>query len=102
MANLSNKEGAYTPAPWKAEAYNLRMGSLISYGDISKGQSVAIALAQKDALTGKANARLIAAAPELLEALKAIFEDNCFYHKDGDERAYLMAIRAIKKAEGTP
>lgn len=46
-----------------------------------------------------ANARLIAAAPELLEALKAIFEDNCFYHKTGDERAYRLATQAIAKAE---
>lgn len=36
---------------------------------------------------------------ELLEALKAIFADNCFYHKTGDERAYRLSMQAIAKAE---
>lgn len=37
---------------------------------------------------------------QLHEALKAIFDDNCFYHKSGDGRAFRLSMEAIKKAEG--
>lgn len=43
---------------------------------------------------GRADANLIAAAPELLEALKAVISEN---HVDG---AFDMARAAIAKAEG--
>ena len=45
-------------------------------------------------------AKLFAAAPELLSALKAIFDGNFFYHKVGDETVYQSALKAIAKAEG--
>ena len=49
-------------------------------------------------LVGEANARLIAAAPELLAACKAFAEA---YRTTGDMvRAYLLAQQAIAKAEG--
>jgi hypothetical protein len=49
----------------------------------------------------KANARLIAAAPDLLAALKAV---NSWYSSDGDAEELLQALglaeQAIAKAEG--
>lgn len=72
---MKNEAGAekvmeHTKGPWMAHEYNLRMGSLISFGDISKGENIAFSCAQRDPEEGKANARLIAAAPELLKALR--------------------------------
>ena len=44
-----------------------------------------------------ANARLIAAAPELLGALKGMVSS---YNSNGQRTAYLVACAAIAKAEG--
>jgi hypothetical protein len=63
----------HTRGPWKEHPYNSRMGSLISFGDLIRGETIGIAYAQKDVGQGKANARLIAAAPELIEALTEAF-----------------------------
>lgn len=102
---------AYTKGPWfvvKASDYGCGDGL-----DICAGKSWGTAFVA-DPLYGNAggkgfaaskeeaiaNAYLMAAAPELLEALKAIFEDNCFSPMAGDVRAYRLSLQAIAKAEG--
>lgn len=40
------------------------------------------------------------AAEEMYDALKAILEDNCFYRKAGDERAWRLLKEALAKADG--
>lgn len=64
-----------TPGPWKAHAYNSGMGTLVSWGDISKGQNIAIAFAQADHAQGASNGQFLAAArddvPYLLAELKS-------------------------------
>lgn len=103
----SGTMSAYTPGPWTPIPQN--NGSVIIAHEYETGQQmkpkglrlVCHAFAWGNSLKeDEANACLISAAPELLEALKAIFEDNCFYHKDGDERAYQLATEAMAKAEG--
>lgn len=53
---------------------------------------------------GKANARLIAAAPELLEALedclKFLEQENKRYYRDGEWSEVTKAKSAIAKAKG--
>lgn len=89
-------EQNWTKGPWKSHAYNQRMGSLISWGDISKGESIAIAVAQKDAKEGIANANLIAAAPEMYEALACLI-DVC----DGNYRELTDEMQLVlAKARG--
>lgn len=55
----------------------------------------------------EANSRLIAAAPELLEALKAVIKDVCVPQSDHpwaiqQREAHELARKAIAKAEGQP
>jgi len=56
----------------------------------------------------QSNARLIAAAPDMYEALKAVLDDVQFMIEDGyigdvmDDILYVHARAAIAKADGTP
>lgn len=54
----------------------------------------------KDHSEEEANARLIAAAPELLEALEAMREAAEMEDWDGRSSAYALAEKAIAKATG--
>ena len=87
----------YSPAPWR-EIIN-RDGTLnIATNRDSEGESYKIALVNN---YNRANARLIAAAPELYEALKAmLFKAE---HGNGLEAHYKVneaARAALAKAEG--
>jgi hypothetical protein len=68
-------EPKFNQNPWKAEAYNRQLGTLISYGDLSKGESIAIVMSTMDNVTAQANAALIAAAPEMYHVL--IYRLSC-------------------------
>ena len=86
----------HTKGPWRTEGWeNLVVNS-------ADGQTMTLAAGGKDASLDelKANARLIAAAPELLAALKAIADYVAVMHghRGGDILQY--AIAAINKAEG--
>lgn len=64
---------AHTPGPWHASAVSLVVGSLITAGDnlvSGVGHKIAAAIPQKDRSETEANARLMAAAPDLLRCLK--------------------------------
>ena len=79
----------HTKGPWKIDA---------SFGETEIVSDLAC-IAKITGLQIDANAQLIAAAPELLEALKLAFEmhkDNLSSH---DERLKVMA-NAISKASG--
>lgn len=77
----------HTPGPW-------RVGESCRVADIKAGYNALIARVEIESAgdRGDANARLIAAAPDLLEALKHALED-------GDDWRGL-AESAIRKAEG--
>lgn len=85
-----------TPGPWKA---NVMMTS--TYSDewaikIKKGRLVIAEVPCKVFSSHRANARLIAAAPELLEALKVVVDD--LMYKD-HARVIDLARAVIAKAE---
>ncbi len=93
--------GTHTPGPWTvgADAYDMKITML--HVD---GESVAFI---KKSADSKANARLISAAPELLEALK-LFVDASLrevivsgpHKRTEGEKVYASARAAIRKARG--
>lgn len=101
MEGFEMNEGKWTKGPWKAEAYNTRMGTLVSFGDISKGETIGNIFAQKDVAEGIANGQLSAAAPELFEALDEMLAAFGEVEVNAAQcRAYHKARSAYSKALG--
>lgn len=96
---MASRSGAqYTPGPWKFDdVLGCREIKGDKYPPHRQGQYRPIAsthgLANDD--EDRANARLISAAPDLLEALEWIVEDGA-----SDSRALEVARAAILKATG--
>lgn len=86
-------EGKHTPGPWRAEGqvrYPERIASYIIGAPEGHGPIAEV--------YQYPNARLIAAAPELLEAAEAMCQDG---KSPADiDRAYAMLRSAIAKAKG--
>jgi hypothetical protein len=95
-------EAKHTPGPWQVGEYSDGVG-------VGAGFRVAL-MTGGERYRDKANARLIAAAPELLDALqKAVgaLEFSRDYHKDlgNEDQAFAQdmldaALKAIAKATG--
>lgn len=92
----------HTPGPWMTWDESAAEISILRHDDTDEPEGnrvVAVAWIAPSHYEVIANARLIAAAPELLEALKGACEEH-----DGVERRvapwYLKASAAIAKAEG--
>ena len=99
-------EAKHTPSPWWVDDFG--NGDVRVVVDpvkgmpppICDGRTFVCKLYQQDerGIDAKANARLIAAAPELLEALQAIMED--IDSEFGTDYDYNKARAAIAKATG--
>lgn len=99
-------DAKHTPAPWRVEGHRSGVphGHIISHGINSHGDGpegyVCDTWNSSDA-----DARLIAAAPDLLEALKWIahhYANQDMNHRDFRVEAAQRAEAAIAKAEGKP
>lgn len=85
----------HTPGPWAVSKIgNPYEQYIIHAEEDSTGRNIA------GSVEGRANAHLIAAAPELLEALKLCLETARFDSKRSF-RAVIAARNAIEKAEGS-
>lgn len=62
----------HTPGPWQANAYSSVVGLPVSAQPDPKENTIIICGVRGDRATAEANARVIAAAPELLAALKEL------------------------------
>ena len=98
---MQEAKTTFTPAPWVAQ-FNV-MGTpaeahLIAPVD---GGLTDVAWVNPANTESQANANLIAAAPELYEALEALVKDcpTCFDHNCSDLR-HQAANAALKKARG--
>ncbi|HBC94336.1 MAG TPA: hypothetical protein DCZ10_15915 [Pelotomaculum sp.] len=99
----------FTPGPWKARDYTNNEGDVWidcnAFACKGKGKSLGgtLATVHKNG-TGKgtmeANARLIAAAPDMYEALKRIMDELPAKRDWLDPVSEQMALAALAKAEG--
>ena len=101
---------SYTPGPWQRKGRTVyaltedKKGRIVNRFDaqISPGGSISMYDSEETQL---ANARLIAAAPELLEALETLYGKLVMSSRDGSSRITeedgQMAEQAIMKARGT-
>jgi len=88
----------YTPGPWRVDSDGILLGA-----DFPR--DIPIGRVNLDKHDGEANASLIAAVPDLLEALKATWEALAGYlNGNGSpvlgQQACVFAEIAIEKAEG--
>jgi hypothetical protein len=90
--SVMNSRGKFTPGPWIKEG---QFSVIIGAGSISTQQT---GLPPKTVPEREANARLIAAAPDLLEALKEMYKTCNMMPNNAPYR--LKAKAAIDKAEG--
>jgi len=90
----------HTPGPWNYDEYN---GSLWITDDSGIGTIAQLIPEPNKGIwdEDKANARLIAAAPELLAALQSLIqylpEEDIYYE---DASAYRQISAAVERAEG--
>ena len=100
---MNNRQIAHTPGPWKVvENVNL-VKVIFQPGDglhSTVAQCFDNAICNEHGGTALANARLIAAVPELLEACVSVMQD---WQDEGDiDASTITAIQAaITKARGT-
>lgn len=87
----------HTPGPWEVVDYNIEVTKGTTYTVNNRGGVGAHEL--------RANARLIAAAPDMLEALKNIIHelwlDDMSNFEQGQIKALEDGIKAINKATGS-
>lgn len=94
----------YTPGPWGIERCEVTPCFHIEAGAYPFGTSICEVNDSPRDGSAEANARLIAAAPELLAALKAMLgvgPPSIETDMAEMEKACFMALAAIARAEGT-
>jgi hypothetical protein len=104
---MSQPPASYTKGPWIADGELVKLANDEQIADCEKWEGI-----ERDRLGGVANARLIALAPELLEALRAVSEtgDDCPMCDRGrlrnpqkshwPECPFGRALKVIAKADG--
>ncbi len=87
----------HTPGPWQFKELSLGEGFEISGTEYSNNYALCSAVGKS---WEEADAHLIAAAPELLEALQSIMSSKVESNPELWHRAKLAACAAIAKATG--
>lgn len=95
-------ENKYTPGPWQVESASIR-GETLEYFVRVDGADVAIAsdISSENGSPSKANAQLIAAAPDLYAVLSEL-EESCEYWSEYDVPLGIVdrIKAALSKARG--
>ena len=88
-------EAKHTPGPWRVEADKVEVGAEGGFRPFGAcGCCDSPWMNADDQAVAKADARLIAAAPELLEALKAVTSTEMFLPDHPQRHAAYKAARA--------
>jgi len=95
-------EVKHTPGPWKANKWDSGFvwtaeNELVAIAKVPKKNRDEVADAEKMCMERDANAKLMASAPEMLEALKRIYIEAKDIYACAIEE---IASKAIDKAEG--
>jgi hypothetical protein len=88
----------HTPGPWKIVHHANGLGEATQIDGANRG-SVADVYGATDGVQ-TANAHLIAAAPDMLEALEALMSDSSTLAGNIQIESWELATAAIKKARG--
>lgn len=101
---------SHTPGPWRADTDVHGRKDIVAYIRPRESGFLAAVVERNDLMdktmggSSEANARLIAAAPELLEALQTLIDlgshDTVFGEAVRVTKAYAQAVAAVAKAEG--
>jgi hypothetical protein len=89
---------AHTPGPWMASQY-LDNGK---WGVLAGDNGIIVSVRSMSDGLGKANAHLIAAAPDLLSALSAMLTHMGMDEDEWNKPTFNQARAAIKAATGVP
>jgi hypothetical protein len=92
----------HTPGPWKTDRNNVHLGQIATIHHCVGNDWVEVWSPDwpDDEETQEANARLIAAAPELLTALEALVSDSMASDFNEHWQSFRQAEAAIAKAKG--
>jgi hypothetical protein len=85
-------ESKFTQGPWVANRMPCQSDDHVYNSEVANTEGEIVG-----SLLRKADAQLIAAAPDLLAACEAFVEADC---QDGASLAFSMAVDAIAKAKG--
>lgn len=102
QVEFDRERGGVAPGPWNFAASQFAKKVLDANGQTVRLTGVALSMSYEDA-EAEANARLIAAAPDLLAELKAIVDDmeaDCGDPLCRECAVWRPARAAIAKAEG--
>ena len=95
---MTEREKRYTPGPWQVDRENCHTGQVATCHGDNDGWYEVWTMEWSGGVNQEANAHLIAAAPELLEALEMVLDDpNAL---DGRPRTADVVFEAIAKAYG--
>jgi hypothetical protein len=100
---MKTKNAQHTKGPWKVEPYKFsKRGSWVSHPasvQAADGHWIANNISVHDFQgSAMANARLIAASPDLLAALQAVLKECAFVHKHWGEDDNTKAANAAETA----
>lgn len=94
--SISNMPNLHTPGPWRALPWTEDRS--LSYVVGPKGETIATVSQVRD--QGVSNQQLLAAAPDLLEALEGFVDGECHCAEGTIKCVQCVARAAVAKAKG--
>lgn len=87
-----------TPGPWRANAH----GTSVTAPETEDALALNVRIVGGNPKVNKANARLIAAAPDMLEVLQAFVKEQADHQGLVSIGTYEAACKVLEKVKGAP